>query len=150
RHVDAVAVLALVAAVRLAIGGRRRAAAAVLGLGALVKLYPATLLLLLLEGSGVASLATFGLVVGAGYAPFAHLGLGALGSLPQYVTTELFNPGLARTLIDSPATTMLALGAWDGLAPLLTRGAPFVARVIVLVGGIIVASPNIFPWYWLP
>src|SRR5206468_1014342 len=144
------AVLSTVAAVRLAIGGRRHAAAAVLGLGTLVKLYPATLLLLLLDGSGVAPLATFALVVVAGYAPFAHLGLGALGSLPQYVTTEFFNPGLVRTLIDSPATTMLALGAWVVLVPLLTRGAPFVARVIVLVGGIIVASPNIFPWYVLP
>ena len=149
-HLDALAVLSIVAAVRLAIGGRRHAAAAVLGLGTVVKLYPATLLLLLLDGSGVAPLVTFVLVVVAGYAPVAHLGLGALGSLPQYVTTEFFNPGLVRTLIDSPATTMLALGAWVVLVPLLTRGAPFVARVIVLVGGIIVASPNIFPWYVLP
>jgi len=132
-HLDALAVLSIVAAVRLAIGGRRHAAAAVLGLGTVVKLYPATLLLLLLDGSGVAPLATFALVVVAGYAPFAHLGLGALGSLPQYVTTEFFNPGLVRTLIDSPATTMLALGAWVVLVPLLTRGAPFVARVLPLV-----------------
>jgi hypothetical protein len=149
-HLDAVAVLSIVAAVRLAIGGRRHAAAAALGLGTLVKLYPAALLVLLLDVSGFAPLATFALVVGAGYAPFAHLGLGALGSLPQYVTTEFFNPGLIRTLIDSPAITTLALGAWVVLASLFTRGVPLVTRVIILVGGVIVASPNVFPWYVLP
>src|SRR6059036_2796201 len=150
-HLDAVAVLSIMAAVRLAIGGRRHAAGAVLGLGTLVKLYPATLLLLLLDGSGVAPLATFALVVVAGYAPFAHLGLGALGSLPQYVTTEFFNLGLTRSLIDSPRITLLALAGWIVLASVLTRGVPFVTRVIILVGGVIVLSPNIFPWYvlWL-
>jgi len=148
-HLDALAVLSIVAAVRLVIGGRRHTAAAVLGLGTLVKLYPAALLLVLLAVSGLAPLATFALVVVAGYAPFAHLGPGALGSLPQYVTTEFFNPGLVRTLFDSPRITMLALGAWVLLGSLLTRRLPVVDRVIILVGGIIVASPNIFPWYVL-
>ena len=150
-HLDALAVLSVVAAVRLAIVDRRHAAAALLGLGTLVKLYPAALLLLLLTGAGLAPLATFALVVLAGYAPFAHLGLGALGSLPQYVTTEFFNPGLIRSLFDSPRITLLALGGWIVSASLLARGAPFVARVIILAGGIIVLSPNIFPWYalWL-
>jgi len=150
-HLDALAVLSVVAAVRLAIGGRRHAAAALLGVGTLVKLYPAALLLLLLTGAGFAPLATFALVVFAGYAPFAHLGLGALGSLPQYVTTEFFNLGLTRSLIDSPRITLLALAGWIVLASVLTRGVPFVTRVIILVGGVIVLSPNIFPWYvlWL-
>jgi len=148
-HLDALAVLSIVAAVRLLIGGRRHAAAAVLGVGTLVKLYPAALLLLVLDVSGLAPLATFALVVVAGYAPFAHLGLGALGSLPQYVRTEFFNPGLVRTVIDSPPIIMLALGVWVVVASLFTRGMPVVARVIILVGGMIVASPNIFPWYVL-
>src|SRR5215470_15336121 len=125
-HLDALAVLSIVAAVRLLIGGRRHAAAAVLGLGTLVKLYPAALLLLVLDVSGLAPLATFALVVGAGYAPFAHLGLGALGSLPQYVRTEFFNPGLVRTVIDSPPIIMLALGVWVVVASLFTRGMPVV------------------------
>lgn len=150
-HLDALAVLAVVAAVRLAIGGRRHAAAVLLGLGTLVKLYPAVLLPLLLIGAELTPLATFALVVLAGYAPFSPLGLGALGSLPQYVTMEFFNPGLVRTLIDSPRITMLALGGWVVIASLLTRGAPLVDRAIMIVGGIIVLSPNIFPWYvlWL-
>jgi alpha-1,6-mannosyltransferase len=150
-HLDALAMLSAVAAVRLAIAGRPRVAAGVLGLGALVKLYPAVLLPLLFHGGALAPLITFVLVVLVGYAPFAHLGVDALGSLPHYVSTEFFNPGLLRAVIDVPPVLVVALVAWVLAAGVLRGAVPIVERVVVLIGGIILLSPNIFPWYvlWL-
>jgi hypothetical protein len=150
-HLDALVMLSVVAAVRAAVAGRASLAAALLALGTLVKVYPAALLPLLLDGAALGPLVTFALIVLVGYAPFAHLGLGALGSLPQYVSTELFNPGLVRTFIDAPTVTLAALGAWVAFAALRRRGTPLTDRAVVLIGGAIVLSPNVFPWYvvWL-
>jgi alpha-1,6-mannosyltransferase len=150
-HLDALVMLSAVTAVRLAVAGRLNVAAALLGLGTLVKLYPAALLLLLLDDVVVGPLVTFALVVLVGYAPFAHLGLGALGSLPQYVASEFYNPGLVRTFIDAPAVTFVALAAWVAFAALGSRGASLIDRAVVVIAGSILMSPNIFPWYvlWL-
>lgn len=151
-HLDALAVLSAVSAVRLAIAGRANVAAALLALGALVKLYPAALLPLLLHGGARGPLVTFALVVLGGYLPFARLGVDVLGSLPQYLSMEFFNLGLLRTLIDVPAVGVVALAAWVLYAGLARRAAgPFVDRIVVLIGGFILLSPNIFPWYvlWL-
>jgi hypothetical protein len=150
-HLDALVMLSTVAAVRCAIAGRVSIAALLLGLGALVKLYPAVLLPVLLQRSVGGPLVTFALVVSLGYAPFAHLGAGALGSLPRYVSAEFFNPGLLRTVIDVPAVVMVGLVAWVLGAGLLRGAVPIIERVAVLIGGFILLSPNIFPWYvlWL-
>jgi alpha-1,6-mannosyltransferase len=150
-HLDALAVLSCVAAVRFAVSGRVKTGAALLGLGALVKLYPAVLLPLLLQGVVLGPLIVFALVVLLGYAPFAHLGIGALGSLSQYVSTEYFNPGLVRTVIERPTVTMVALVAWIVFATVWRREAPLMDRATVLITGFIVLSPNVFPWYavWL-
>jgi alpha-1,6-mannosyltransferase len=150
-HLDALVVLSVVAAVRLAIADRKMLAAVVLGLGTLVKLYPAALLALLLRGGGRRPWAAFALVVVLGYAPLVALGSGAFGSLSQYVTTEFFNPGLLRTIIDVPALAMIALPGWVVGASLLGVAMPLIHRIVVLIGGFILLSPNIFPWYvlWL-
>lgn len=149
-HLDALVLLAVVAAARLAVAGRVTMAAAALGLGTLGKLYPAILLPLLFEGVVVGPLVAFALVVVAGYALLAPLGIGGLGSLSRYVSTEYFNPGLVRTLVDEPAVTMIALGLWVVIAG-LRRGGTLIDRIVVLVAGSIVLSPNVFPWYalWL-
>jgi alpha-1,6-mannosyltransferase len=150
-HLDALAMLAAAGAVRLAIGGRTSAAAALLGLGTLVKLYPAALLPLLVRGAPRRPVVTFALVVLGGYAPFTHLGIDVLGSLPRYVATAFFNPGPLRTVIDGPVAVIVALVAWVLGAGLLRGAAPIAERVVVLIGGVILLSPNIFPWYvlWL-
>ena len=150
-HLDALVMLSAVAAVRSAVAGRANLAAALLALGTLVKLTPAALLPLLLDGAALGPVVTFAVIVLAGYAPFAHLGLGALGSLPQYLSTEFYNPGLVRTFVDAPAVTLVALGAWVAFAALRRRGTPLIDRAVVLIAGAIVLSPNIFPWYvvWL-
>ena len=150
-HLDALAVLSVVAAVRLRVADRTGAAAAVLGLGTLVKLYPAALLPLLLRGAGAGPLVTFALVIALGYAPFIHLGIGVLGSLSHYVTAEFFNPGLLRAVVDVPAVSMVALLAWVVGASLLGGAVPLIARIVALIGGFVLLSPNVFPWYvlWL-
>jgi len=150
-HLDALAMLAAVAALRFAVAGRASLAAALLALGTLVKLYPAALLPLLLDGAALGPLVVFGAVILVGYAPFAHLGIGALGSLSQYLSTELFNPGLVRTFIDVPIVTLAVLGALVAFVALGRRGAPLIDRAFIVIGGGIVLSPNVFPWYvvWL-
>jgi alpha-1,6-mannosyltransferase len=150
-HLDALAILFVVGAVRLAVARRLNLAAALLGLGTLVKLYPAALLLLLLEGTALMPFAVFALAVMLGYLPYAHLGLDALGSLRQYVESEFFNPGLVRTLIEAPAVVLLALAAWVVYASTTGRERPLTARAILVVAGVVVLSPNVFPWYvlWL-
>lgn len=150
-HLDGLVILFVVAAVYLAVAGRVMTAAMLLGLGTLVKIYPVILLPLLLDGAVAGPLGAFALVVIAGYAPLAYLGGGALGSLSQYVSTEYFNPGLVRTLIDAPTATLTALGAWIVFASLWRRGASLVDRSVTSIGGFIVLGPNIFPWYalWL-
>ena len=148
-HLDALALLSAVAAIRLAIAGRANLAAALLALGALVKFYPAALLPLLFASGASGPLVTFALVILGGYVPFALLGVGVLGSLPQYLTSEFFNPGLLRTLIDVPAVAVVALGAWVLYAGLARAARPLVDRTIVLIGGYILLIPNLFPWYAL-
>jgi hypothetical protein len=150
-HLDGLVLLPVVAATSLAIAGRPALAAVLLGLGTLVKLYAGVLLFVLLEGAVVWPLAAFALVVLLGYAPVAHLGLGSLGSLGQYVATEYFNPGLVRTVVDVPAVTLVALGAWVVAAALWRRGSSVVDRARVLIAGFVILSPNVFPWYvvWL-
>jgi alpha-1,6-mannosyltransferase len=150
-HLDALAMLCVVAALRLAIARRATLAVVVLAVGTLVKLYPAALLPLLLGGAIVRSLALFALVVIVGYAPFAHLGTGVFGSLSQYVSSEFFNPGLVRTLVEGPALSVAALGAWVAFAARRRRDAPLPERAITMIGGLVILSPNVFPWYalWL-
>ena len=148
-HLDALALLSAVAAIRLAIAGRANFAAALLALGALVKFYPAALLPLLFAGGAGGPFVTFALVVLGGYVPLARLGVGALGSLPQYVSSEYFNPGPLRTLIDVPVVGVVALGTWVLYAGLARVARPLVDRATVLIGGYVLLSPNLFPWYVL-
>jgi alpha-1,6-mannosyltransferase len=151
-HLDALALLLVVTALHLATSGRVHLAAAVLGVGTLIKLYPALLLPLLVTNGAVMPVAAFAVVVLAGYAPFAHLGLGALGSLFQYTTTEYFNIGVLRTVFATPIITIVALAAWVVVAALRRRAtASMVDRAFVLLAGVVLLSPNLFPWYvlWL-
>jgi hypothetical protein len=153
-HLDAVILLFVVATAWAAVADRRALAAALLGAGALVKLYPAALLPLLLVGGVRGSLpvlAAFAAVVGAGYAPAALLGVQALGSLPQYVGEEYFNPGLVRSLVDAPELALAAGALWVARCAVRRRDQPLVEGAVPLIGGVLLLGPNIFPWYavWL-
>lgn len=77
--------------------GRRTAprdavAGALLGMGALAKLYPIALAAVLLRRLRVRGILAFSLVLGLGYAPFvAHTGTGTFDSLSQFATHWEFN-----------------------------------------------------------
>jgi hypothetical protein len=151
-HLDALVIPAVVGATWAALAGRQALAGALLGAGALIKLYPAALLPLLLRGSGaLPAAAAFGAVLLAGYGPVLSLGLGALGSLPRYMGEEYFNPGLLRSLVDPPGLSAAAVAVWVAAVALRRRDAPLVERAVPLVGGFVLLGPNLFPWYavWL-
>jgi hypothetical protein len=176
-HLDALAMLFIVLAVRATLAERHALAGALLGAGALVKLYPAALLPLLLvrligrgrmavvagsaspasiEGGPTRArvapllLAFLGVVL-LGYAPAVVRGVDALGSLPRYVAEELFNPGLLRSLVGMPELSLSATALWILAVAWWRRGRPLPEAAVWLVGGVVLLSPNIFPWYvlWL-
>jgi hypothetical protein len=148
-HLDALALLAVAAATLAAVRGAPRLAALLLGVGTLVKIYPALLLPLLLGAGGASVVAVWLVTVGVGSLALAQLGPGVLGSLPRYLAEEHFNPGLVRTFVDSTPLAVAALVAWVGWTA--TRRGSFAARAVPLVGGAVVLGPNVFPWYavWL-
>jgi len=155
-HLDALAILCVVLAVRAAVGERHALAGALLGAGALVKLYPAALLpLILARLIGRARVAptvlTFLGVVALGYAPAVVSGVDALGSLPRYVAEEHFNPGLLRSLVGMPQVSLPAAALWILTVAWWRRARPLPEAAVWLVGGFVLLSPNIFPWYvlWL-
>ena len=150
-HLDALAVAAVVAAVLAAVRTRYALAAVALGVGTLVKVYPAFLLPLLVSVGGVRLVVPFAIVVALGYAPLLGIGWQALGSLPRYVAEEYFNPGLVRSIVDVPGVPLAAMAVWAVAMAWRASPATLAARMVPLVGGLVVLGPNVFPWYalWL-
>jgi len=150
-HLDGLIVPAVASAAWAALRGRHAAAGALLGVGALVKLYPAALLPLLPTAAWPVAFAGFALVMLAGYASGLLSGAAVLGSLPRYVTEEYFNPGLLRSLVETPEVAMAAAVAWVAVVSVVRRDAPLPSLAGPLIGGLVLLSPNIFPWYlvWL-
>lgn len=151
-HLDALAILLIVLALRAAVASHGALAGALLGAGTLVKLYPAALLpLVLVRLRPAPAVAAFAAVVLAGYAPALLAGADVLGSLPRYVAEESFNPGLLRQLTGTPALTLPATALWVGAAAWWWRGRPLAAAAVPLAGGFVLLAPNVFPWYvvWL-
>ncbi|HEV8584898.1 MAG TPA: glycosyltransferase 87 family protein [Methylomirabilota bacterium] len=150
-HLDGVLVPLVAGAMWAMLRRRHAVAGALVGLAASLKLYPAALLALLPAAAWPAALAGFAAALLAGYAPALTSGSAMLGSLPQYLTEDRFNPGLVRSLLDVPAVTLAAGAAWIGAVAVVRRAAPLAERAVLLVGGLVLLSPNIFPWYavWL-
>ena len=150
-HVDGIIVPAVAGAGWMALRGWNALAGALLGVAALVKLYPATLLVLLPATGWIVAIPSFLGVVLGGYAPAFVTATATVGSLPQYLTDEYFNPGLVRSLVDSPNTTLVSAALWVTLIGAMRRRVALPVRAVMLTGGLVVLSPNIFPWYgvWL-
>ncbi|MBI2491566.1 MAG: DUF2029 domain-containing protein, partial [Candidatus Rokubacteria bacterium] len=154
-HLDALAILLIVLALRAAVASHGALAGALLGAGALVKLYPVALLPLVLvrlrPARVLTASAAFAAVVLAGYAPFILRSVDVLGSLPRYMAEENFNPGLLSTLTGAPALTLPAAALWIAAAAWWWRGHPLAAAAVPLAGGFVLLAPNVFPWYvvWL-
>ena len=150
-HLDA-AVLAAVAVAALASARRRDTlAAAVLGVGALIKLYPAILFVLLPGRRRAPVIGAFAGVIAAGVIATGGPGRWPAAAIGRYVRDEYFNPGLVRSFVNEPMLALAITTAWvivfawrGGAAHLAERAAP-------LVTGFIALAPNVFPWYavWL-
>jgi alpha-1,6-mannosyltransferase len=148
-HVDALVVTGVIGMALAFVTHRPAVAAALLGFVTLVKLYPIILLPLLARRAGTRVVAVFALVVVLGYAPALGSGLLVLGSLPRYLEQEYFNPGLARSVVDSPMGSILAMAAWVAWVVWWRRPSTLVDGALPLTGGFAVLSPNVFPWYVL-
>jgi alpha-1,6-mannosyltransferase len=149
-HLDAL-VLATVSVAALASARHRDGIAAVLlGLGTLVKLYPAVLILLLPGRRRLSVYALFGAVLGAGTIATGGLDRWPIGPIGRYVMDEHFNPGLVRSVIDQPLLALAVTIAWV-LAVAWRRPGLFAVRAVPMVAGVIVLGANVFPWYvlWL-
>ena len=150
-HLDAV-VLAPVIAAALASARRRDGVAAILlGIGTLVKVYPAVLLLLLSGRRRVSVLAPFAIVVIAGTIAAGGLDRWPIMPIWRYVSDEYFNPGLVRALVNEPLLALAATAAWVFVIAWRGRAGSLAERAMPMVAGVIVLGLNVFPWYvvWL-
>jgi hypothetical protein len=149
-HLDGLVVPAVAGAACMTLRGRHAVAGALLGGGALLKLYPAALLALLPIPAWPAAGMGFVAVILAGYGPGLLAGTDVLGSLPRYLTEEYFNPGLLRSTL-APHLAAVAAGVWILAVGAWRRDAVMPSRAIPLIGGALLLSPNLFPWYviWL-
>jgi len=86
-----------------------------------------------------------------GLRPRLLAGTEVLGSLPRYLTEEYFNPGLLRSVVDAPHLAVVAGSVWILAVGAWRRDAVMPSRAIPLIGGLLLLSPNLFPWYviWL-
>ncbi len=150
-HLDAL-VLATVTAAALASARRRDGlAAALLGLGTLLKLYPAVLFALLPGRRRASVVAAFASVVVSGVIATGGLDHWPLAPIGRYVRDEYFNPGLVRSFVNEPTLALAVAAAWV-IAIAWRGGATHLAeRAVPLVSGFIVFAPSVFPWYavWL-
>src|SRR5439155_9707440 len=97
------------------------------------------------------AIGVFSAVMAASYARAMLEGAGVLGSLPRYLQAEYFNLGITRSLVNNPSLVVGVLVAWVVWGAIARRGVPLPRRAVTLVGGLIVLSGNVFPWYvlWL-
>jgi hypothetical protein len=166
-HVDGLAVLFIVAALAVAAGspGRRAmvrdvAVGVLIGAAALVKLYPAVLVLALV-GAGTrrwvplvrAGLTAAALVVFAYADHVARVGAHVLGYLPGYLTEEHYTTGgrfLVASLLRVPAgwaaaVAAVAVGAACAWVWWRRPAAPDGAAM--LLGAVLLAATPVQPWY---
>ena len=159
-HVDGLATLLVVAAVGLA--GRRPAwSGAALGAAAMVKLYPALLLPVLLGRRPVRVVSAFVAVCVVSYVPHVlAVGWDVLGYLPGYLQEEDYGSGdrylLLRPLglTGVPATVVAALLGLAVLGVVLRRvrrePEDVAPAALLLFGAALLLATPVQPWYGLP
>ncbi len=170
-HVDGLAIALTVAALIVAGPVRHHrwnramwydiAAAALLGAAALVKLYPAVLLLPLVAcrrgprlGAAVRAAGTVALLTAVAYAPHvARVGAKVIGYLPGYLTEEHYHSG-GRYLI---ANLLQVPDAWAGAVSFLgfalvvgwivVRRPPLPSAAAAILAALLLATSPAQPWY---
>jgi hypothetical protein len=153
-HVDGLALLLLVAAVLALRRDRRGWAGVLIGLAAMVKLYPAVAVVTWWR-RGRWRMALAATAVGAvSYAPHViAVGTRVLGYLPGYLKEEHYTGGGRFVLLGilglpGPVTTALAVAFVAGVTVHVARSGyePAVAVAVVLASLILVTAP-VQPWY---
>jgi len=150
-HLDAL-VLAAVTIAAFASARRRDDIAAIfLGIGTLVKLYPAVLLLLLPGRRRASVYALFVIVMIAGTLAAGGLGHWPIMPMWRYVSDEYFNPGLVRSLVNEPLAALAATAIWVVVIAWRERAGSLAERAAPMIAGVIALGANVFPWYvvWL-
>lgn len=150
-HLDALVIAAVTLA---AVASARRhdgLAAMFLGVGTLVKLYPAVLFVLLPGRRRPPVALAFAAVVVLGTLATGGFGRWPIGPIRRYVAEEYFNPGLVRSVVHDPTLALGATALWVALAAWRARPGSLAERAVPMVAGFIVLAPNVFPWYvtWL-
>jgi hypothetical protein len=150
-HLDALVLMAVTAAALASARRRDDLAAILLGLGTLVKLYPAVLLLLLSGRRRLTIYALFAAVVGVGSIAAGGLGRWPIAPIWRYVSDEYFNPGLVRTFVNEPLLALTATAAWIVVIAVRRRDGGLAAQAVPMAAGVVVLGANVFPWYvvWL-
>jgi len=150
-HLDALVLTAVTAAALASARRRDGLAAMLLGAGALVKLYPAVLLLLLPSRRRVSVYALFAAVVGAGTIAAGGFDRWPITPIGRYVADEYFNPGLVRTFVNEPLLALGATAVWIVVIASRRQAGGLAERAAPMVTGVIVLGANVFPWYvvWL-
>jgi hypothetical protein len=163
-HVDGLAVVCIVAALAIAAGAPRRgrdvAFGLLIGAAALVKLYPALLLVTIAAVPGVrwrsvarASVSAALLAVIAYLPHVLRVGVHVAGYLPGYLREEHYTTG-GRFLLASAARLPPALAGPASVAAVAAAGCWVVIRrpppptaATVLVGTLLLAASPVQPWY---
>jgi hypothetical protein len=115
-HLDAL-VMATVALAALASARCRDSLAAIfLGIGTLVKVYPAVLFLLLPGRRRPPVALAFAAVVILGTLATGGFGRWPIVPIGRYVAEEYFNPGLVRSVVNDPSLALAATALWVALA----------------------------------
>jgi hypothetical protein len=166
-HVDLAMIPLVLLAFDWRMGGSSVRAGVALGVAVLMKLYPAILLLAWWRRGDWWLPATVGAIVGLGYLPYAAtVGLGALGFLPTYVSSQYedFNLGLRALLTYpfGPSDPLVRGAAMALLFALLAAALVWIARTsrhdarglwratALAVGAYLVLVPTaMHPWYAL-
>ncbi len=150
-HLDALVLLTVPAAALASARRRDGLAAALLGVGTLVKLYPAILFVLLPGRRRASVIGAFAGVIAVGVVATGAPSHWPLAPIGRYVRDEYFNPGLVRSFVNEPMLALAFTAAWV-VAFAWRGGAGHLAeRAVPLVTGFIVLAPSVFPWYavWL-
>ena len=159
-HVDGLATLFVVAAVGLA-GRRPGWSGAALGAAAMIKLYPALLLPVLLGRRPVRVVSAFAAVCVVSYVPhLLAVGWDVVGYLPGYLQEEDYDSGDRYLLLRPLGLTGLPATAVAGVLGLVVlalvlrrvRREPYdVAEpALVLFGAALLLATPVQPWYGLP
>lgn len=162
-HLDAISVLAMVAALWLGSRGRPWSMGAVIGFGALTKLLPVIGLLTLVDRDARwvrRALSGFVVTWLSGYAVALSLGMKPFGSLATFLRSWRFGSPLHHAVEmlhlssswDPWGRTAILIGALSSMGWLLMRrrGQSDIALTRRVIAIALLASPVVFPWYLSP